>query len=40
MQQKLGQFFLQQKAGAFGNNIGKEPQEPRPKFKIWILYIY
>ena len=25
MQQKLVQFFLQQEAAAFGNNIGKEP---------------
>ena len=27
MQQKLVQFFLQQKGGAFGNNIGKKPQK-------------
>ena len=26
-------FFLQQEAGAFGSNTGKEPQNPRPKFK-------
>ena len=30
-----------QEAGAFGNNIEKEPQKPRPKLKkICILYIY
>ena len=40
MQQKLFQFFLQKEAGAFGNNIGKEPQKPRPKLKkIFILYL-
>ena len=33
MQQKLVQIFLQQDAGAFGNNIGKEPLKPRPKLK-------
>ena len=32
MQQKLVQSFLQQEAGAFGNNKGAEPQKPRPKF--------
>ena len=37
MQQKLVQNFLRQEAGAFGNNIGNEPQKPRPKFKN--LYI-
>ena len=41
MQQKLVQNFLQQEVGAFGNNIEKEPQKPRPKLKkIRILYIY
>ena len=40
MHQKLGQsFFLQQEAGAFGNNIGKEPQEPHPNWEICVLYI-
>ena len=40
MQQKLVQIFLQQEAGAFGNNIGKEPQEPHPKLKnIYIIYL-
>ena len=38
MQQKLVQNFLQE-AGAFGNNIGKEPQKPRPKLK-YIYYIF
>ena len=33
MQQKLVQNFLPQEAGAFGNNIGKEPQKPRSKLK-------
>ena len=33
MQQKLVQNFLQQETGAFGNNIGKKPQKPRPKLK-------
>ena len=37
MQQKLVQIFLQQEAGAFGSNTGKEPQKPRPKLKN--LYI-
>ena len=44
MQQKLGQIFLQQEAGAFENNIGKEPQEPHPKLKtmytIYLLRIF
>ena len=40
MQQKLVQFFLQQKAGAFGNNIGKEPQKSHPKLKnMYITYL-
>ena len=33
MQQKLFQNCLPQEAGAFGNNIEKEPQKPRPKLK-------
>ena len=44
MQQKLVQIFLQGKAGAFRNNIGKEPQNPRPKLKnrhtIYLLRIF
>ena len=40
MQQKLVQFFLQQEAGAFGNNIEKEPQKPRPKLKKHVHYIF
>ena len=40
MQQKLVQNFLQQETGAFGNNIRKEPQKPRPKLKnIYIIYL-
>ena len=41
MQQKLGQFFLQQESGAFGNNIRKEPsQELRPKLtNMYIIYL-
>ena len=40
MQQKLVQIFLQQEARAFGNNIGKEPQKPRPKLKnMYIIYL-
>ena len=44
MQQKPGQIFLPQEAGAFGNNIGKETQEPRSKLKnmytIHLLRIF
>ena len=40
MQKKLFQFFLLQEAGAFGNNIEKEPQKPRPNLKnIYISYL-
>ena len=41
MQQKLFQFFfLQQEAGAFGNNIEKEPQKPRLKLKnMYVIYL-
>ena len=39
MQQKLVQIFLQQEAGAFGNNIGKESYKLRPKLKnMYIIY--
>ena len=38
---KYFKIFLPVEAGAFGNNIEKEPQKPRPKIeKICILYIY
>ena len=39
MQQKLDENFLQQEAGAFGNNKGKEPQKPRPKLKNMYIYL-
>ena len=40
MQQKLIQFFLQQEAGAFGNNIGKEPQKQSPNLKnMYVIYL-
>ena len=40
MQQKLFQLFLQKEAGAFGNNIGKEPQKPRSQLKnMYIIYL-
>ena len=40
MKQKLVQNFLQKEAGAFGSNIGKEPQKPRPKLKnMYIIYL-
>ena len=32
--------ILPQEAGAFGNNIEKEPKKPHPKLKKYILYIY
>ena len=36
--------FLQQETEALGNNIGKEPQKPRPKLKnmdiIYLLIIF
>ena len=39
MEQKLVQVFLQQQAGAFGNNIGEEPQKPHQKLKnMDIIY--
>ena len=40
MQQSYFKFFLAQEAGAFGNNIGKEPQKPRPKLKKYVYYIF
>ena len=40
MQPKLVQHFLPQEAGAFGKNLGKEPQNPRPKLKnMLIIYL-
>ena len=40
MQQKLLHNFLPQEAGAFVNNIEKEPQKPRPKLKnIYVIYL-
>ena len=40
MQQKLFNFFLPQEAGAFGNNLEKEPQKPRPKLKnVYVIYL-
>ena len=36
----LFKIFLQQKAKTHGNNIGKEPQKPRPKLKNkYIIYL-
>ena len=33
-------MFLQQEAGAFENNTGKEPQKPHPKLKnMYIIYL-
>ena len=33
-------FFLQQETGAFGNNIGKESQKPRPRLKnMYIITV-
>ena len=37
MKEKLVQFSLQQEAGAFRNDIGKEPQKPRPKLKTMYI---
>ena len=32
--------LLEQEAGAFGNNMGKELQKPRPKLKnMYIIYL-
>ena len=40
MQQKLFTIFLQQENGAFGNNIGKKPQKPRPTLtNMHITYL-
>ena len=32
--------ILPQEDGAFGNNIEKEPQKPRPKLKNYVYYIF
>ena len=32
--------FLPQEAGAFGNNVEKEPQKPCPKLKRYVYYIF
>ena len=33
-------MFLQQEAGAFGSNTGKEPQKPRSKLKnMYVIYL-
>ena len=32
--------FLPQEAGAFGNNIEKEPQKPHPKLKKYVYYVF
>ena len=40
MQQKLVQHFLPLEAEAFGNNIEKDPQKPRPKLKnMYVIYL-
>ena len=33
-------IFLPQEAGAFGNNIEKEPQKLRPNLKKFVYYIF
>ena len=33
-------MFLTQEARAFGNNIEKEPQQPNPKLKKCVYYIF
>ena len=40
MQQKLFQIILPHEAGAFENNIEKEPQKPCPKLKKCVYYIF
>ena len=34
------EVFLPQEDGAFGNNVEKKPQKPRPSHKLYMLYIY
>ena len=38
MQQKLFHFFLPKEPGAFGNDVEKEPQKPRSKWKKYVYY--
>ena len=33
-------IFLPKEAGAFGNNIEREPQKPYPKLKKYVHYIF
>ena len=40
MQQKLFQIFLPQEVGALGNNIEKEPHQPRSKMQKHVYYIF
>ena len=40
IQQKLIQIFVPQEVGAFGNNIEKEPQKPRPKLNKYLYYAF
>ena len=40
MQEKSFQIFLSQEAGAFVNNIEKEPQKLHPKLKKCLYYIF
>ena len=40
MQQKLVQIFLQQEAGAFGNNIRKVTAKDTPKIEKYAYYIF
>ena len=40
MEVQCSKFSLQQEAGAFGNDMGKELQKPRPKLKnMYIIYL-
>ena len=38
MEPKLAQNILQQEAGVFGYNIGKEPQKPCPELKNMYMF--
>ena len=41
MQEKCVRNIFTTRIGAFGNNIGKEPQKPRPKLKnMDIIYLH
>ena len=33
-------FTRIKEAGVFGNNIGKEPQKPRPKIEKYVYYTF